>query len=209
MPTRLEFGAPAGADIVAVMMHGRGGSPEDMRNLAAALDCPFVRFIFPRAPEHSWYPKSFLSKLTDNEPKLSASLAACGAIIDELERDGVAPGQIVLGGFSQGACMTAELLLRRPRRYGAAVILTGGMIGPPDLARTPPPELAGLPVYLSGSKVDEWIPVQRTHATADILRAAGADVTLRVFDNRPHMVTDEEIRSVRDVFRIVEQTAAS
>ena len=208
MPTHLQFGAPAGADIVAIMMHGRGGSPEDMRNLAAALDCPFVRYIFPRAPEHSWYLKSFLSKLSDNEPKLSASLAFCGAIIDELEQGGVEPGQIVLGGFSQGACMTAELLLRRPRRYGAAVILTGGVIGPPDLARAPLPDLAGLPVYLSGSKVDDWIPEQRTHATADILRAAGANVTLRVFDNRPHVVADEEIRSVRDVFRNLERTAA-
>ena len=208
MPTRLEFGAPPGAGIVALLMHGRGGSPEDMRNLAAALDCLFVRYVFPRAPEHSWYPKSFLSNLSDNEPKLSASLAACGAFLDELERDGVAPGQIVLGGFSQGACMTAELLMRRPRRYGAAVILTGGIIGPSGLARTPPPELAGLPVYLSGSKVDEWIPVQSTYATADVLRAAGADVTLRIFDNRPHIVADEEIRSIRDVLRNLEQAAA-
>jgi predicted esterase len=57
--------------------------------------------------------------------------------------------------------------------------------------------LDGLRVFLTGSDVDEWIPESRTRLTETILSALGADVRLRLYPGRPHIVSDEEIGEAR------------
>lgn len=192
---------PAATKAVAILAHGRGGSPEDMAQLAAALDCPDVSFLLPGAPGNTWYPQSFMAPLAANEPWLGQSLANHARVIDDVIAKGVPPGRIVLGGFSQGACLTAETLLRAPRRYGAALILTGGAIGPPGTEWPPQPALAGTPVYLSGSEIDTHVPPERARETARVLEASGALVEQRIFADRPHVVTREEIAKARSYIR--------
>ena len=149
----LAFGAPlAQARAVVLLAHGRGGSASDMRGLALSLEAAGVRYVLPQAPGDSWYPLGFLSRLADNEPKLSRSLDAYAALIDELLAAGVAAARLVLAGFSQGACLTAETAARHPRRYGGVVLFTGGVIGPPDTVWPVSAGLAGTPVLIGASK---------------------------------------------------------
>lgn len=194
---------PEEAKAVAILAHGRGGSPEDMAQLAAALDCPDVSFVLPGAPGNTWYPQSFMAPFAANQPWLERSLANHARVIEDIIARGVPPERIVLGGFSQGACLTAETLLRAPRRYGAALILTGGVIGPPGTTWPARPELAGTPVYLSGSEIDPHVSPERARETARVLEASGALVELRMFADRPHVVTQEEIEKARTYLRAV------
>ena len=170
-----------------------------MTDLALAFANPAIRFILPSAPGGTWYPEGFMAPLERNEPALSRSLATYARLIDEVIAEGVQPENIILGGFSQGACLTAEVLIRNPRRYGAVLILTGGLIGPPETHWTPQPALRGVPVYLTGSKVDQWVPVARVEETERVLSASGADVRLRIFDEGPHAVSAEEIAAARAI----------
>ena len=189
--------APSTAAGVAILMHGRGGSPEDMQSLAAAFALPAMRFIAPAAPGGQWYPDRFMAPLARNEPYLSDALAAYERLVAGLIAGGMPAERIVVGGFSQGACLTAEFLVRHPRRYGAALILTGGLIGPPGTRWPAQAALAGVPIYLSGSKIDEWVPEGRVEETAQVFRDSGAALTLRIFDDRPHQVSREEIAGAR------------
>jgi predicted esterase len=52
-------------------------------------------------------------------------------------------------------------------------------------------------VFLTGSDVDEWIPESRTRLTETILSALGADVRMRLYAGRPHIVSREEIDEAR------------
>ena len=70
----------------------------------------------PRAGR--WYPDRFDAPRAANEPWLAEALAACGAALDGLAAAGVPPQRIVLAGFSQGACLAADLLARRPGACG-------------------------------------------------------------------------------------------
>lgn len=189
----------ADAAAVAILVHGRGGSAADMRDLALRLDNPAIRFVMPEAPGRTWYPNGFMAPLAENEPALSRSLGLYADLVEGLVADGVEPENIVLGGFSQGACLTAEFVVRHPRPYGAVLILTGGLIGPPGTRWPAAPALRSVPVYLTGSVVDQWVPVARVEETARVLEANGAIVDLRVFDNRAHHVCDEEIAAARQV----------
>jgi predicted esterase len=190
--------AEAEAAAVAILVHGRGGSAEGMRDLAIRLANPAVRFLMPAAPGGAWYPQGFMAPLADNEPALSRSLAAYARIVDDLIARGVRPENIVLGGFSQGACLTAEFV-GHPRPYGAVLILTGGLIGPPGTRWPVQPALGGVPIYLTGSTVDEWVPPSRVEETARVFEASGARVKLRMFEDRAHSVSEEEISAARAI----------
>ena len=122
-------------------------------------------------------------------------------VLDELEADGVEPGRIVLGGFSQGACVACDALARRPRPVAALALLNGGLIGAGEEELTCPPAgaLEGLPVLLTGAVDDEWIPLPRVRRTAEVLEAAGAQVDLRIHPAGEHEIRDEEVDALRQL----------
>jgi predicted esterase len=200
--------APEDAAATLVLLHGRGHTPASMHALAQRLDLAEVACVTPAAPGGSWYPERFAVPRALNEPHLSAALATAHRALDELEARGVPASRIVLGGFSQGACVACDALASRPRPLGGLAVLCGGLVGA-DAGEWPQPAtgaLAGLPVLLTGTEGDEWVDPNRVRATAEILRAAGAEVDVRVSPPAPHEVHPEEVDALR---RLVRSVAAS
>lgn len=56
------------AAMAVVLLHGRGGSAEDIMGLASAFDIPDVAYVAPEAVGNTWYPMSFLAPREANEP---------------------------------------------------------------------------------------------------------------------------------------------
>ena len=205
--TSLEIGpALADASAVAILAHGRDGSPEDMAGLARQFARPGVRYILLRAPANSWYPNRFTAALASNEPFLTRALAQYQAAIDTVRAAGIPPSKIILGGFSQGACLTCALLWKAPVRYGAALILTGGLIGPPGTQWPPQPGLKDFPVLLTCGDQDDWIPLPRVEETAAAFTASGARVSKHIYPGRPHVVSDPEIGLAQGLLDSVAQS---
>jgi phospholipase/carboxylesterase len=181
------------ARAVCVLLHGRGRDTEDVLSLADRIGDPSVAFLAPAASDGTWYPQSFLAPLADNEPWLSSALGVVEALMASLGDH----RRVVLGGFSQGACLAAEYALRHPARYGGLLLYTGGFIGPPG---TVPPRMGafeGTPCYLGTSDPDGWVPPERVRETAAALTALGATVELDVFCGMEHIVNDQEIAAGR------------
>jgi predicted esterase len=81
-------------------------------------------------------------------------------------------------------------------------MFTGSLIGPPGTPwRLAPPAttLGGLPVLLTGSDIDEWVPVTRVRETARVLTTLGADVRCRIYPGRAHVVCDDELMEAREL----------
>jgi phospholipase/carboxylesterase len=190
----LESGAPRrAAKLFAVMLHGRGRAPEEMVELAQAFDVAGVRYLCPEAPGNSWYPGRLFEPREKNQPALGQSLAAIVAILDELAGEGIDESRIVLCGFSQGACLGTEVLLKRPAPYAACLFFTGGLIGPPGTVWRMPSRIRSVPVLVTGSETDEWVPAWLTRETAAVLEAFGASVETVVYESRAHVVSEDEI----------------
>ena len=191
--------APEDAAATLVLLHGRGHDPASMQQLAGRLGRDDVAVVAPAAPGGSWYPDRFSAPRAANEPQLSAALATVHRTLDDLQARGVEPARIVVGGFSQGACLACDALAGRPRRIAALAVICGGLIGTDDeWARPPAGALDGLPVLLTGTEQDPWVPVDRVRSTADVLRSAGAVVDLRVSPPAPHEVHPEEVEALRE-----------
>jgi len=186
-----------GARSAMVLVHGRGDSASGILQLADAFAVPGMAYLAPQASGNTWYPNRFLAPIQSNEPWLSSALAGVGDVLAQVEAAGVAAAHVVLLGFSQGACLALEFAVRNPRRYGALVGLSGGLIGPPATIWPQTGSLDGTPVYLGCSDVDPHIPAWRVDESADVLRELGGDVTAVLYPGMDHTVTDEEIREVR------------
>ena len=195
LPVARAGPSPRSAGVATVLLHGRGRTPMEMLALAERLSLPGMPFLALTAAGGTWYPESFLAARERNEPHLGWALDRVEAVVRGLEGEGVPRERIALVGFSQGACLAAEYVFRRPGRWGALVALTGGLIGPAGTSWTSDASLGGTPVLLTGSDVDEWVPLARVKETADVFRAMGAEVRLRACPGRSHLVSDDEVRA--------------
>jgi predicted esterase len=196
----LRGGTPvASARAALILLHGRGSDAEDIYGLgeAIAADQSGVAILAPNAAGNTWYPQRFLAPLADNEPYLSSALATIGRLIAELGLEGLDPGNIVLAGFSQGACLSLEFAIRHPRRYGGVAALSGAAIGPPGRARDLEGSLSGTPVYLGCSDRDAHIPLASVEESAGILERLGAKVTKQIFAGMGHTVNADEMAALR------------
>jgi predicted esterase len=196
----LQVGVPPKtADLAVVLLHGRGGSAEDILELGSALRLPNVAYLAPQAAGHTWYPLSFLAPRKANEPYLGSALAKLESVVRTLEQSGFGRDRIVVAGFSQGACLATEFVASHPGRYGGLIAFTGGLIGPPgSLQSSPSAELAGTPALLSSGDPDPHVPWARVEESAAILSAMGAAVTTKRYPGRPHTVTQEELDLARN-----------
>jgi phospholipase/carboxylesterase len=194
----LRHGVPVEeARLAVILVHGRGGSAEDMLGLADELRTHDVAYLAPQAAGHTWYPYSFLAPLAQNEPGLSSALRVLGTLVDEIAAEGLGAARIALLGFSQGACLSLEFAARSPRRYAGVIGLSGGVIGPPGTPRNYTGSLGGTPVFLGCSDIDPHIPVERVRETADVFRSMQASVDERIYPGMGHTINRDELDAVR------------
>jgi phospholipase/carboxylesterase len=184
------------AEMGGVLIHGRYRTPEEMVYLSSRLNLDMIRWIAPAAGhDRSWYPGLFMDPVSSNEPALTQAVKQIDNSLASASEDGrLGPGQLVMMGFSQGACLTVEYALRHPGRCRTLIVLTGGLFGPSGTKWPDSPTLlSGTRVLLTGSDVDEWIPEARVYETARVLTTLGAAVNVRIYHARPHEVSDAEL----------------
>ena len=191
--------APAAASLTVVLMHGRDHSPGDMIAVAERIALPQAAWLALEAPGGSWYPGRFMEPIEANQPHFDMALDRIDRQVRALEALGVARDRMALVGFSQGACVACEYLRRHPGRWGALIAFTGGLPGPQGRAWVDSLGLEGTPVLLSNGDHDEWVPWSRVEETAAVFQGMGADVTLRLYPGRAHLVSDDEIREARTI----------
>jgi phospholipase/carboxylesterase len=176
-----------------IFIHGRGADARGILELAGALDVEGFALLSPEATGNTWYPYSFLSPVSMNEPWLGSAIATVHELIDELIAAGILPENIYLLGFSQGACLTLESAARKAQRYGGLIAFTGGLIGDIIDRKNYSGDFAGTPVFIGSGDPDPHIPVSRVRESTAILIEMGANVTEKIYPGIPHTVIQEEV----------------
>lgn len=202
----LTAGAPlAEAQGAVILLHGRGADAADIIGLARVIERPGLAYLAPDAAGHAWYPKPFMTPAADNEPWLSSAKGVVAHLIAEVGLAGIPHERTALIGFSQGACLSLEFAARNPRRYGAVIALSGGLIGDAIPTSAYAGSLAGTPVFVGCSDVDPFIPLARVQESAAVMAHLGAEVTERIYPHAAHTIVPDEIEHAR---RILDGMAA-
>jgi predicted esterase len=180
-----------------VLVHGRGDTAAGILQLADVLPVQGMAYFAPQASAQTWYPNRFLAPIEANQPWLSSGLDGLGDLLEQIAAAGVPAERTVLLGFSQGGCLALEFAVRNPRRYGALVGLSAGLIGPPGTSWPRAGSLEGTPVFLGCSDMDAHIPASRVRESAVVLREIGGDVAAVLYPGIEHTVTEDEVRRVQ------------
>jgi len=186
---------------VLVLFHGFGAPGTDLVSLHRALNVPReVRFVFPaaplvlepRAPEdltpRAWWLIDIAglqaaiasgraaALARETPPGLDAARAHVMKFLGALESELNAPlERVVLGGFSQGAMLACDVVLRAERSPAGLVLLSGAPVSVPDWQALAP-KRAGLPVLMSHGRADPILPFAGGELLRDLLTKAGLSV---------------------------------
>jgi len=181
-----------------IMIHGRGGSAEDILGMSSYLNVDDFALIAPQAENHSWYPYSFIAPVHENEPELSSAIDLIDNSVKLALDKGIQAENIYFFGFSQGACLTLEYLARHAQHYGGAVAIIGGVIGEEINRDLYEGNFAQTPIFIGTSDPDFHVPLERVKDTASILEQMNANVKLVVYQNAGHSINREEINQANE-----------
>jgi phospholipase/carboxylesterase len=160
-----------------LLLHGTGGNEDDLLPLGHSL-APGAPLLSPRGKVLENGMPRFFRRLAEGVFDLddlrfrTAELAQFVAAARESYPLGDGP-PIALG-FSNGANIAAALLLLSPGSLSGAVLLRPMV----PLVPEPLPRLDGVPVLIAAGRQDPIVPPDQPRALADLLGAAGAEVTL-------------------------------
>jgi predicted esterase len=174
-----------------LLLHGTGGDEHDLVPLARRLH-PTAGVLSPRGKVlERGMPRFFrrlaegvfdLEDLKFRTEELAAFLEAAAT---KYRFD---QSRLTAVGFSNGANIAGSLLLLSPETLGAAVLIRAMVPIVPD----PLPKLAQKPVFISNGRQDQLISLSQTEQLVDLLRRAGADVTL-TWQPGGHGLTDADL----------------
>lgn len=187
------------ATVAVVMIHGRGARADGFLQFADEIDVDGVAYLAPQAERGTWYPNRFIDDIESNEPHLTAALGVVEETVQRAVDAGIDHDQIVLMGFSQGACLASEFVARNPREYGGLVAFSGGLIGPLGMEFDHEGDIEGTPVFFGCSDSDPHIPEERVTESADVFERLGGTVEVRIYEGMGHTIIDDEVQYVVDL----------
>jgi phospholipase/carboxylesterase len=191
--------APLQGNKFVILLHGRRQAPEDIYEIGRRIDLENITYLLPSAPGKTWYPSGFQRELEQNQPHVDRALVYVKRLVQYLLERDVPANNIWLMGFSQGACIGSQYLFSSRDKLGGALLFTGGLFGPEvNLASSESNCLSKMPILLTGSTTDSWVPEARVRDTACLFRKLGASVQEEIFSERDHLVSEQEIDIARD-----------
>ncbi|NVJ86399.1 MAG: dienelactone hydrolase family protein [Algoriphagus sp.] len=184
----------------AILIHGRGASAESILSLKSYLNLDQYALVAPQASDNTWYPYSFMAPDESNQPKLEQSLSQIQDAFEYLTKAGVSPADILILGFSQGACLSLEFSARNAQKFKGIIAFTGGLIGENLSPSTYQGDFQNTPILISGSDQDFHVPFARMEESSNLLEKMGANVKLLTFKDPAHTIRQEEVDWVNEHF---------
>jgi len=189
-----EF-VPGTSDRTLLLLHGTGGNEHDLIPFGKELD-PSAALLSPRGKILENGMPRFFRRLAegvfDLEDLRTRTHELADFVIAAAERYKIDISKIVAVGYSNGANIAASLLLLRPEILRAAILFRAMVPLIPDSM----PDLSSVDIWIGAGDHDPIVPPSETQRLVDLLRRAGANVTIR-FTNATHGLTDVEVRTAK------------
>src|SRR6266513_3141924 len=189
-----EF-VPGPSERTLLLLHGTGGSEHDLIPLGRELD-PNAALLSPRGKVLENGMPRFFRRLAEGVFDLEDLKKRTNELADFVAAAAkhykLAADQIVAVGYSNGANIVASILLLRPEILHAAILFRAMVPLVPDNL----PDLSSVRVWIGAGDQDPIIPASEAQGLAELLRRAGADVTIR-FANATHGLTNADVKTAR------------
>jgi predicted esterase len=179
-----------------LLLHGTGGNERDLIPLGRELD-PNAPLLSPRGKILENGMPRFFRRLAEGVFDLEDLKYRTNELADFVtaaaQHYGFSSDQLVAVGYSNGANIAASMLLLRPEIMHRAILFRAMVPLVPEKL----PDLAPVRVWIGAGDQDPIIPASEAQHLVELLRRAGADVTIRFF-NTGHGLTNDDIMTARD-----------
>lgn len=190
-----EF-VPGKSKRTLLLLHGTGGNERDLIPLGRELD-PDASLLSPRGKVLENGMPRFFRRLAggvfDLEDLRKRTDELADFVVGASQRYKIDIKQTVAVGYSNGANIAASMLLLRPEILAGAVLFRAMVPLTPEVQ----PDLSGVHVWIGAGAFDPIVPASETKQLAELLRAAGADVTVRFFEGG-HDLTHNDVDVARE-----------
>ncbi len=208
--TVLEIDPSRQATACIILLHGLGADGHDLAPLAGELEVAGrdrIRFLFPNAPlrpvslnagqvMRAWYDIHGLTfDHPEDEPGIQASAAALHGLIEGQIDAGIAPGRIIVGGFSQGGAVALYGALRFAPRLGGVLALSTYLPLHARLLQEPPVADPATPIMMTHGVDDPVVPYGYGRLSQQRLEALGYSVAWKDYP-MGHALCDREIGDI-------------
>ena len=188
-----------------VLLHGYGSKAHDWLQFEHKLQVPnHGRLVFPQGPRRGpygargWWWLNIEGHLTRGQryPDFStaspAGIKVASSLVRNLLRN--VPRPIVLGGFSQGAMLSAEIAFQTDQELTALVLLSGTTVNEAAWVERFPGRRR-LPIFIAHGRHDGVLPFATMERFQERIKATGLDVTWFPFDGG-HDIPDDVIMAL-------------
>jgi predicted esterase len=192
-PDFLHEFVPGNSDRTLLLLHGTGGNERDLIPLGRELD-PNASLLSPRGKILENGMPRFFRRLAegvfDLEDLEMRTNELAGFVAAAVRHYNLAPNDVIGVGYSNGANIAASMLLLRPEIMQTAILFRAMVpLVPENL-----PDLSSTQVWIGGGTQDPIIPTSETQRLVELLRRAGAEVTIRFF-NAGHGLTNIDVET--------------
>jgi len=188
-----------------VLLHGYGSKADDWLQFEHKLQVPQNgRLVFPQGPlrgprgSRGWWWLNIEGHIPPGErfPDFSAATPGGIKVASQLVRNLLVkvPGPIILGGFSQGAMLSAEIAFQTDQPMAALVLLSGTPVNEAAWVERLPGRRQ-MPIFIAHGRSDSVLPFATMERLQARIKAAGLDVTWFPFDGG-HDIPDSVIAAL-------------
>lgn len=186
---------PGSSSRTLLLLHGTGGNERDLIPLGRELD-PNAGLLSPRGKVLENGMPRFFRRLAEGVFDLEDLRYRTNELADFVmaagQHYGFASDQLIAVGYSNGANIAASMLLLRPEIMRRAILFRAMVPLIPDTL----PELSSVRVWIGAGDQDPIVPTSEAQRLVELLRRAGADVTIR-FAKAGHGLTNEDLETAR------------
>ena len=194
-----EF-VPGSTDRTLLLLHGTGGNERDLIPIGRELD-PNASLLSPRGKVLENGMPRFFRRLAEGVFDLEDLQKRTHELADFVKAAAkhykIDINKIVAVGYSNGANIAASMLLLRPEVLSAAILFRAMV---PLIPETPS-DLGSGRVWIGAGSNDPIVPVSETKELAELLRGAGADVTIRFFQ-AGHDLTQQDVEAAQEWLKV-------
>jgi predicted esterase len=189
--------APAGSPRrTLLLLHGTGGDENDLLPLGRELDSGAALLSVRGKILENGMPRFFrrlAEGVFDEEDVIRRAHELADFVGVAATHYGFDPKGVIAVGYSNGANIAAAILLLRSEVLAGAILLRTMVPLVPAVL----PDLAHARVLISSGKQDPLVPVENAQRLAEMLRGAGAEVTLR-FESAGHPLVSGDIATAKE-----------
>ena len=162
-----------------VLLHGFGAGMHDLAGLCPSIGSEGYVYACPNAPlsfqlgpgqvGYGWMPP--MGQATEEDAQRAVALLE--TFFDEvMAQYHVAPGRVILMGFSQGGGMTYRCGLPRPEVFAGLAALSSGTLNPEEFEGRLPAERSQ-PIFVAHGIYDDLAPIERGRQAVAFLEGEG------------------------------------